>query len=320
MKSPFEDFCKICDHISEKQWKSIKGYIVKRPLTDEDSQSLRAEAQNWLQTIGNDFLIDEKLIATILRWATDAGLLEEKFRKVWPWRSANEIKAILHGEYVEAAADVYTNHLERVENSSKMWRLPIYILIDTSGSMRGEPIESVKVGLTDFIATLRNNPYALETAYISIITYAREAKQILPPTMLGVFVMPEIAIQESAPKHLGAALKYFCQKVKIEVKKDWKPTLLLFTSGKVADVMDYNLIVPKVKRLNIENIIVFLPSLKSKTEQLQNLTDLVYNLDTMDATAWKTIISHTFDFIEAPISDWDSSELPKPPKEINIVI
>ena len=26
-------------------------------------------------------------------------------------------------------------------------RLPVYLLIDTSGSMRGEPIESVKVGI-----------------------------------------------------------------------------------------------------------------------------------------------------------------------------
>lgn len=47
-------------------------------------------------------------------------------------------------------------------------RLPVYILIDTSGSMKGEPIESVKVGLSDMIASLRLDPYALETACISI--------------------------------------------------------------------------------------------------------------------------------------------------------
>ena len=48
-----------------------------------------------------------------------------------------------------------------------MRHLPVYILIDTSGSMVGEPIESVKVGLADMIATLRLDPYALETACIS---------------------------------------------------------------------------------------------------------------------------------------------------------
>ena len=60
-----------------------------------------------------------------------------------------------------------------------MRHLPVYILIDTSGSMKGEPIESVKVGLADMIATLRQDPYALETVCISIITFNNEVKQML---------------------------------------------------------------------------------------------------------------------------------------------
>lgn len=34
-----------------------------------------------------------------------------------------------------------------------MRRLPVYLLLDTSGSMKGEPIESVKVGLEAMIAS-----------------------------------------------------------------------------------------------------------------------------------------------------------------------
>ena len=34
-------------------------------------------------------------------------------------------------------------------------RLPVYILIQTSGAMKGEPIESIKVGLESMIASLR---------------------------------------------------------------------------------------------------------------------------------------------------------------------
>lgn len=51
-----------------------------------------------------------------------------------------------------------------------MRRLPVYLLLDTSGSMYGEPIEAVKNGVQTLISTLRSDPYALETAYISIIT------------------------------------------------------------------------------------------------------------------------------------------------------
>ena len=48
--------------------------------------------------------------------------------------------------------------------------------------MRGEPIEAVKVGLSDMIAALRLDPYALDTACISIITYDQSVKQVLPLT------------------------------------------------------------------------------------------------------------------------------------------
>ena len=59
-------------------------------------------------------------------------------------------------------------------------RLPVYLLIDTSGSMKGEPIESVKVGIETMLNTLRKDPYALETVNISIITYDRDVNQLLP--------------------------------------------------------------------------------------------------------------------------------------------
>ena len=45
-----------------------------------------------------------------------------------------------------------------------MRKLPIYLLLDTSGSMHGEPIEAVKNGVDMLVSTLLSDPYALETA------------------------------------------------------------------------------------------------------------------------------------------------------------
>lgn len=45
-----------------------------------------------------------------------------------------------------------------------MRRLPIYLLLDTSGSMANEPIEAVKNGLKTMLSSLRQDPHALETA------------------------------------------------------------------------------------------------------------------------------------------------------------
>ena len=73
-----------------------------------------------------------------------------------------------------------------------MRRLPVYLLLDTSGSMYGEPIEAVKNGVQTLISTLRSDPYALETAYISIITFNSSAQQITPLTELASFQQPNI--------------------------------------------------------------------------------------------------------------------------------
>ena len=96
-------------------------------------------------------------------------------------------------------------------------RLPVYILIDTSGSMKGEPIESVKVGLADMIATLRLDPYALETACISIITYNSNVEQIVPLTPLEDLQLPDIAVPESGATFMGAALDLLCERYDVEV-------------------------------------------------------------------------------------------------------
>ena len=61
-------------------------------------------------------------------------------------------------------------------------RLPIYLLIDTSGSMMGEPIEAVKQGIRTLITELKGDPQAVETAYLSVITFDSHARQLVPLT------------------------------------------------------------------------------------------------------------------------------------------
>ena len=100
-----------------------------------------------------------------------------------------------------------------------MRHLPVYILIDTSGSMKGEPIESVKVGLSDMIATLRQDPYALETVCISIITFDREVNQILPLTELADLQIPNIITPDSGPTFLERHWKCFAIGLKLKFKR-----------------------------------------------------------------------------------------------------
>ena len=73
-----------------------------------------------------------------------------------------------------------------------MRRLPVYILIDTSASMRGEPIEAVKAGLQSILYSLRQDPDALERVCLSIISYHSHAEQVLPLTEVYKVILPEI--------------------------------------------------------------------------------------------------------------------------------
>ena len=196
--------------------------------------------------------------------------------------------------------------------------------------MKGEPIESVKVGLADMIATLRQDPYALETVCISIITFDREVCQVLPLTELENLQIPNIVTPDSGPTFLGKALMMLCDKISLEVKKgtpeqkgDWRPLLFVLTDGKPSDVQDYNNVIPKVKSLNFASIVACAAGPKAKVEPLQQLTDQVFRLDTMDATSFKKFFVWVTDVIGLggkSVGTTDSIELPGPPEEVNIVI
>ncbi len=98
-----------------------------------------------------------------------------------------------------------------------MRRLPVYILLDTSGSMYGEPIEAVKNGVQVLVSTLRSDPYALETAYLSVITFNSSAQQDVPLTELASFQQPNLTA--SGCTALGEALSLLAQKADTEVTK-----------------------------------------------------------------------------------------------------
>lgn len=212
-----------------------------------------------------------------------------------------------------------------------MRRLPVYLLLDCSGSMFGEPIEAVKNGVQVLISTLRQDPYALETAYLGIITFDSNARQVTPLTELSAFQQP--AIQASGCTALGEALALLAESADREVTKttaeqkgDWKPLVFIMTDGEPTDDLSRGLAEFKKRKWGM--VVACAAGSGANTETLKKITDCVVSLDTADSATIKaffkwvsaSVSSGSMKVEEAGTEAGSLSELPPPPPEVNIVV
>ncbi len=211
-----------------------------------------------------------------------------------------------------------------------MRRLPVYILIQTSGAMRGEPIESIKVGLEAMVASLRQDPFALESVFMSVSTFNRNVELLVPMTELESLQIPTIKQPESGPTHLGEALQFLCEKVAEEVqvstpekKGDWMPLLFIMCDGRASDSQLFNLIIPEIKKRNFGSIIACIVGSKTDVENVKKITDNIVILETTDSGTFKQF----FKWVSASVSIGNRSIgasneilLPPPPPELHSVI
>lgn len=180
-------------------------------------------------------------------------------------------------------------------------RLPIYLCIDTSGSMRGEPIKMVNNALQMVRAAVSQDPYMLEKGYLSIITFDMQVREVLPLTpveILSKYSLPEITCPGSGSSLLGAALECIAQIVarnairnSREQKGDWDPILFIFTNGKLNDPLAYNAAIPLIKVINFRPVAIFTTNSKADFTNLKQLTGIICSLETTDIYAIKSLIS-----------------------------
>ncbi|WP_256645587.1 vWA domain-containing protein [Thermomonas paludicola] len=210
-------------------------------------------------------------------------------------------------------------------------KLPVYLLLDTSGSMAGEPIEAVKNGVQLLVSTLRQDPHALETAYLSIIGFGSDASVLVPLSELAAFQPPPLTA--SGTTSMGQALKLLATQIDAEVtrtsadtKGDWKPLVFLMTDGMPTDNWQSGL--DELRKRKVGTVVACAAGQQCDEAVLKQITEIVVRLDTADSST----IAAFFKWVSASISTGSQrvdaggkevtgiDDLPPPPKEINLVV
>ena len=211
-------------------------------------------------------------------------------------------------------------------------RLPLYILLDTSGSMIGEPIEAVNIGLRTLVNSLKQNAYANTSVHLCIVTFDSIITEVLPLTSLVNLAIPEIVCPKSGGTFLGAALEFIHQRFNqnfippsTDAEGDREPMLLIMTDGKCTDTQAYEEAIPKIQQLPFATIIACAAGPKSVPDQLRQLTNTVIGLDTMDGASFTQFFKWAGDAVTSTESAGSSqklekSSLPPPPPELQIVL
>ena len=213
--------------------------------------------------------------------------------------------------------------------ASYVRRLPVYLSLDCSGSMVGEPIEAVKQGVKALLSELRGDPQALETAYLSVITFDSSARQIIPLTELMLFKEPDI--QAGGATALGGALNVLIDCIKTEVHKstetqkgDWRPLVFILTDGSPTDIEEFNKAAKLLTTVKTANIIACAAGSSANTSYLKQITENVLMMNTLSAGDMAQFFAWVSGSIKMSSKSIDAApgaaiELPPPPQGFVVV-
>lgn len=106
--------------------------------------------------------------------------------------------------------------------------------------MAGPAFDAVTEGVNTLLGELRSDPNALESVWLSVISFSAKARVLTPLTDLVDFQIPQLTLGSGTS--LGVALTLLEQRMAAEVtiqtaetKGDWKPIVFILTDGDPTD-------------------------------------------------------------------------------------
>jgi len=213
-------------------------------------------------------------------------------------------------------------------------RLPIYLLLDTSGSMAGAPIQAVNQGVNLLFNELMDDPSAIETAHVAVITFDNQADMVTPLTELTQWTPPNL--NAGGGTALGDALRLLNDSLDRDIrgnspdqKGDWKPLVFLMTDGQPTDRWEgaADAIKNRTKK-KVATIIALGCGGGVDTSTLKRITEVVLLMDTVtpdlihDFFEWVSqSVKKASDSVQAAAGDGEVDVgLSAPPSGIQLVL
>lgn len=147
---------------------------------------------------------------------------------------------------------------EFVENPEN--RCPVLLLLDTSGSMAGNPIAELNRGLVSFKEDVLNDEQASLSVDLALVTFGGTVKKIQDFVGMEKFEPPVLKTDGYTP--IGAAIEYALDLVE-ERKKAYKasaiqyyrPWIFMITDGAPTD--SWEMAAKKMQQAELENRVLF---------------------------------------------------------------
>jgi uncharacterized protein YegL len=173
-----------------------------------------------------------------------------------------------------------------------MRRLPVYFLIDVSESMVGWQMQAVEKELINVISELKENPHALDTVFVSVITFAGQAKTLADIRELPEFNAPKFSIGRGTS--LNNAIQHLINKINNDTtpttskqKGDWKPIIFLCTDGVPTDNCITAINEWKKNWQNKANLIAISVGEETDLNLLKQLTEHIFLLKDISGSSYK---------------------------------
>ena len=201
-------------------------------------------------------------------------------------------------------------------------RLPIYLLIGTSSSMAGAPIQAVSQGVSLLCNDLMNDASAIETVHLAVITFDTQARLVTPLTEITQFSPPTLHAGGEAHA-MGAALRLLNELLDRDIrpdmpgqKGDYKTLVFLMTDSPPTD--DWESAAEAIKnRATQKAATIIALGCGGGVDQsiLQRITEVVLMMDTLTPDQ----ISQFFQWVSQSVNvaskmpgDEEDAEIPLP--------